>query len=130
MLTNKSNGHQKRKLPDLAAGDPVVVIAGKDRGKHGEVLRTIPEKGTIVVKGVNIAKRHAKSGQRAGGNTAIQGGVIDFEAPLSYSNVMLVCPSCNKPTRIRHRVMDDGKKAIECTHCGELYERVRKVEQA
>ena len=129
MLKNKNLPNQKRKLPDLAAGDPVVVISGKDRGKHGEVLRTIPERGQIVVKGVNVAKRHMKAGRRAAGTAAIQGGIVDFEAPLSYSNVMLVCPHCNKPTRIRHRETDDGRRLLECTHCGEPYERIRKVEQ-
>ena len=106
----------------------MVVIAGKDKGKQGEVLRTLPHQSKIVVRGVNIAKRHAKAGQSAGGTKAIQGGVIDFEAPLSYSNVMLVCPRCNEPTRIKHTVLEGGVKAIECRNCGEPYERIKKVE--
>ncbi|MBJ7598888.1 MAG: 50S ribosomal protein L24 [Candidatus Nephthysia bennettiae] len=113
---------------DLAPGDPVVVVAGKDRGKHGEVLRTLPRDGKVVVRGVNILKRHTKAGRSAGGNRAIQGGIVDFEAPLAYSNVMLVCPSCNRPTRIRHTVLESGNKAIECVKCGEPYERVRRSE--
>ena len=127
MLTNKANPNAIRR-PDLAAGDTVVVVAGKDRGKRGRVLRTIPDKGQIVVEGVNILKRHTKAGRSAGGNRAIQGGIVDFEAPLSYSNVMLVCPSCNQPTRIRHTVLESGAKAIECVKCGEPYERVRRSE--
>ena len=126
MLQNKQQ--PKRRWLDLAPGDPVVVVAGKDKGKHGEVLRTLPGKGKIVVRGVNVAKRHAKAGQSAGGVKAIQGGVVDFEAPLSYSNVMLVCPRCNVPTRIKHTVLDGGVKAIECRNCGEPYERIKKVE--
>ena len=126
MLKNKPKPRARRL--DLAPGDPVIVVAGKDRGKHGEVLRTLPDTGKIVVTGVNIQKRHTKSGQRAGGNQAMQGGVIDFEAPLDYSNVMLVCPSCSKPTRIRHTVLDDGRRALVCVHCAEVYERVKKVE--
>jgi large subunit ribosomal protein L24 len=126
LLKNKPQPQLKRL--DLAPGDPVVVVAGKDRGKHGEVLRTLPRDGKVVVRGVNILKRHTKAGRSAGGNRAIQGGIVDFEAPLSYSNVMLVCPSCNRPTRIRHTVLESGNKAIECVKCGEPYERVRRSE--
>ena len=126
MNTNKPKPTQR--WLDLAPGDTVVVIAGKDRGKHGEVLRTLPHAGKIVVRGVNMQKRHAKAGQSAGGTKAIQGGVIDFEAPLSYSNVMLVCPHCNEPTRVKHTILESGGKALECRHCGEPYERIKKVE--
>ncbi|HEY4026796.1 MAG TPA: 50S ribosomal protein L24 [Candidatus Dormibacteraeota bacterium] len=113
---------------DLAPGDPVVVVAGKDKGKRGEVLRTLPREGKIVVQGVNVLKRHTKAGRSAGGNKAIQGGIVDFEAPLDYSNVMLVCPVCGEPTRIRHTVLENGEKAFVCVRCGEPYERVRKTE--
>ena len=58
----------------------------------------------------------------------MQGGIVDFESPLAYSNVMLVCPSCDKPTRVRHTVLESGKKATVCLNCGEPYERVRQVE--
>ena len=126
MLTQKKKA--KQRWLDLAPGDPVVVIAGKDKGKQGEVLRTLPERGKIVVRGVNVLKRHAKAGTSAGGTRAIQGGIIDFEAPLSYSNVMLVCPSCHEPTRVKHTVLENGTKAIQCRHCGEPYERIKKVE--
>jgi large subunit ribosomal protein L24 len=114
---------------DLAPGDPVVVVAGKDKGKHGEVLRALPREGKIVVKGVNILKRHTKAGRSAGGNKAIQGGIVDFEAPLAYSNVMLVCPMCHQPTRIRHTVLEGGQKALLCVRCDAPYERIRHAEQ-
>ena len=126
MLTNKAK--VKQRWLDLAPGDTVQVIAGKDKGKQGEVLRTLPRDKKIVVRGVNVAKRHVKAGASAGGNKAVQGGVVDFEAPLSYSNVMLVCPHCNKPTRVKHTTLDNGSKAIECRNCGEPYERIRKAE--
>jgi large subunit ribosomal protein L24 len=113
---------------DLAPGDPVVVVAGKDKGKQGEVLRALPREGKIVVKGVNILKRHTKAGRSAGGNKAIQGGIVDFEAPLAYSNVMLMCPMCHQPTRIRHTVLDGGQKALVCVRCDAPYERVRHTE--
>ena len=126
MLTNKNATMPKRL--DLAPGDTVVVIAGKDRGKRGRVLRTLPREHKIVVEGVNILKRHTKAGQSRGGTRAIQGGIVDFESPLDYSNVMLVCPSCNRPTRVKHTVLESGARVIECRHCGEPYERVRKTE--
>jgi large subunit ribosomal protein L24 len=126
LLKNKLQPKFKRL--DLAPGDPVVIVTGKDRGKHGEVLRTLPREGRIVVKGVNIMKRHTKAGRSAGGNRAIQGGIVDFEAPMAYSNVRLVCPSCNQPTRIRHTVLENGSRALQCANCGEPYERVRRTE--
>ena len=115
----------KRRWLALAPGDPVIVTAGKDKGKQGEVLRTLPDKHKIVVKGVNILKRHQKAG---GQRNVAQGGVVDFEAPLDYSNVMLVCPSCGRPTRVKHTILESGARAVECRHCGEPYERVRKTE--
>ena len=84
---------------------------------------------TVVVKGVNILKRHSKAGRSVGGVKAIQGGIVDFEAPLAYSNVMLICLSCGKPTRVKHTVLENGRRALECRQCGEPYERVRTVEQ-
>ena len=126
MLKNKPKPKARRL--DLAPGDTVVVTAGKDRGKTGEVLRTLPRQARIVVQGVNVVRRHTKAGQTVGGNRVMQGGVIDFESPLDYSNVMLVCPSCHRPTRIRHAVLEDGKRALQCVRCGEPYERVRRAE--
>ncbi len=126
MLKNKPRPTLRRL--DLAPGDTVVVVAGKDKGKRGEVLRTLPRDGKIVVQGVNILKRHTKAGRSTGGNRAIQGGIVDFEAPLQYSNVMLVCPSCDQPTRIRHTVLENGQRALKCVRCGEPYERIRRTE--
>ena len=114
---------------DIRKGDTVLVVAGKDRGKRGVVDRTLPSVRQIVVKGINIHKRHMRAGQRrstAGATTAaLQGGIVDFESPLDYSNVMLVCNKCDKPTRIRKTVLPNGTKAIVCVNCGEIYERVR-----
>ena len=126
MLKNKPQAKTRRL--DLAPGDTVMVTAGKDRGKTGEVLRTLPRQGRIVVQGVNVVRRHTKAGQTVGGNRVMQGGIVDFEAPLDYSNVMLVCPSCHKPSRIRHTVLEDGKRALQCVHCDQPYERVRRTE--
>src|SRR4030081_2393575 len=126
MLKNKPQ--PTRRWLDLAPGDPVIVVTGKDKGKQGEVLRTIPDKHKIVVKGVNILKRHTKAGAQRGGSSVTQGGVVDFEAPLASPNVMLVCPSCGRPTPPRHPVLESGARALVCLHCGEPYERVRKTE--
>jgi large subunit ribosomal protein L24 len=113
---------------DIRAGDTVLVISGKDRGKRGVVDRTIPATSRIVVKGVNMHKKHSKAGamRTKSGATAsvMQGGIVDFEAPLSYSNVMLVCPSCDRPTRIRHALLPDGNRGRVCSHCGEITEQV------
>jgi large subunit ribosomal protein L24 len=105
---------------DLRKGDTVVVIAGKDRGKRGVVERTIPELQRIVVRGINILKRHTRAGVK--GN--LQGGVVDFDAPIAYGNVMLICNRCDRPTRISRTIFEDGTSAIVCKRCGERYERV------
>src|SRR6202049_2394325 len=126
MLRNKLQ--PKRRWLDLARGDRVTVVAGKDRGKQGEVLRTLPDKHKIVVKGVNILKRHTKAGQSRGGVNVAQGGVVDFEAPLDYSNVMLASLSGETRTRTKHTVLEWAARALVCRNCGEPYERVRKTE--
>jgi large subunit ribosomal protein L24 len=126
VLKNKPQPSVRRL--DLAPGDPVMVVAGKDRGKQGEVLRTLPRENKIVVKGVNILKRHTKAGRSVGGNRAIQGGIVDFEAPLAYANVVLVCPTCGKPTRVKHVRLESGREAVQCRKCGEPYERLRRTE--
>ncbi len=110
---------------DIHKNDTVQVIAGKDRGKRGVVLRTLPGLGKIVVKGVNMAKRHQRAMQQKAGTKVLQGGIVDFDAPLDYSSVMLVCTKCDKATRIRKTTLPTGKTAIVCVHCGEVYERVR-----
>lgn len=117
-----------RRFLDIRTGDTVLVTAGKDKGKRGIVERTVPASGKIVVQGVNVHKRHTKSGAqrtRSGSTSGvIQGGIVDFDAPLAYSNVMLVCPSCDRPTRIRHTVLPDGERGRVCVHCGEVTEKV------
>ena len=112
---------------DIRAGDTVAVISGKDRGKRGVVERTLPAAGKIVVRGVNVHKKHTRAGQqktRSGSTTSlIQGGIVDFESPLSYSNVMLVCPSCDQATRVRHSELPDGNRGRVCVRCGEVNEQ-------
>lgn len=109
----------RSRLLDIRTGDTVEVIAGKDRGKRGVVERIVPERQRIVVRGINRLKRHTRSG--VAGN--IQGGIIDFNAPINYSNVQLVCNRCDKTTRISRREDADGVFRIVCKRCGEPYVR-------
>jgi large subunit ribosomal protein L24 len=109
----------RSRLFDIRTGDTVEVIAGKDRGKRGTVVRTIPSTQRIVVEGINRLKRHTKSG--VAGN--IQGGIIDFNAPIAYGNVQLVCNRCSKRTRISRVEQPDGAMPIVCKKCGEFYVR-------
>jgi large subunit ribosomal protein L24 len=104
---------------DIRQGDTVEVIAGKDKGKRGVVERALTDPQRVAVRGVNILKRHTRAGVK--GN--IQGGIIDFDGPIAYSNVMLVCNRCDKRTRIGKTVDDDGKRVIVCRKCGERYQR-------
>ena len=95
--------------------DQVQVIRGKDRGKTGKVRFAYPKKERIMVEGVNMIKRHARpTGQ------ARQAGIIEREAPLHVSNVMLVCGKCNKPVRVGYRTLEDGKKVRVCRSCHEV----------
>ena len=98
--------------------DQVVVIAGKDKGKSGKVLRVIPDKGRVLVERVNIIKRHARASQKTG-----KGGIVEKEAPLAISNVMVLCSKCNKPARIGHKELEDGTRARICRRCDELIDR-------
>jgi len=128
--TRGGSATRARRFLDVRAGDVVVVIAGKDKGKRGVVDRTLPGQSKVVVKGVNMHKRHTRAGstRTRSGSTGgvIQGGIIDFESPLSSSNVMLVCPSCDRPTRVRHSTLPDGNHGRVCAHCGEVNEQVAK----
>ena len=97
--------------------DVVVVLAGKDKGKRGTVVRVIPREKRIVVEGVNIISRHI--GQRHG---VRQTGIIQQEAPLDLSNVKLICPRCDKPSGIGSRFLEDGVKVRVCKACNEVLE--------
>ena len=97
----------------IKKGDNVQVLTGKDRGKTGVVMRALPEVGKVIVDGVNVAKKH----QRATRAT-MQGGIIDKDMPIPVANVAVVCPSCNKPTRVGYKVDADGTKTRVCKKCG------------
>jgi large subunit ribosomal protein L24 len=99
----------------IRKNDTVLVIAGKDRGKKGKVRKALPKKDKIIVEGVNMIKRHS----RAKGQ-ARQAGIIELEAPLDISNVILICNKCNKPARVGFRFLSDGRKARICRSCEEV----------
>jgi len=99
----------------IRKNDTVLVIAGKDKGKKGKVRFAYPRDEKIIIEGVNFIKRHMKArGQ------VKQAGIIEREAPLHVSNVMLVCGRCSKPARIGQRVLEDGRKARICRVCNEV----------
>ena len=101
----------------LKAGDVVEVTAGNDRGARGEILNVYPGKRRVVVAQVHIVKKHQRPVQ-AGRSGQIQAGIIQFEAPIHASNVMLVCPKCDERTRVSVR-REDGYKIRVCKKCGE-----------
>jgi large subunit ribosomal protein L24 len=139
---------QVTKVPEIRRGDTVVVLTGRDAGKRGPVERLVRDpqglKKTrtkygnrlakmsplvttaVVVEGVNIAKRHTKPRQSSGTNDRTpkitQGGILDLAQPMSIAKVMVVCSHCDKPTRIAHRTLDNGRRVRVCRHCGEQLE--------
>ncbi|RMG01160.1 MAG: 50S ribosomal protein L24 [Nitrospirae bacterium] len=98
--------------------DQVVVISGKEKGKQGRVLSVLPKKQRLIIEKVNIIKRHMKPSRRY-----TQGGIIEKEGPIHISNVMLLCPRCNKPTRIGNQILEDGRKLRVCKKCKEVIDR-------
>jgi large subunit ribosomal protein L24 len=97
-------------------GDTVEVVAGKDKGLRGEVVRVLVNKNRVIINGVNIMKRHRKARPAPGGQQ-IPAQIIEFEAPLHLSNVMLVCSNCDERTRVSYRTRDDGTKSRYCKKC-------------
>ncbi len=98
--------------------DMVKIIAGKEQGKTGKVLRVLPGKGRVVIENLNIVKRHTRPNQ-----LNPEGGIVEKEAPLSLSNVMLVCGSCNQATRTGVRLLEDGSKTRYCKKCNESVDK-------
>ena len=99
---------------NIKKNDTVVVLSGKDNGKRGKVLSTDPKNGKVVVEGVNLATCHIKP-RKAGD----EGGIVRKETPIYASKVELVCPKCDKPTRVGHSFLADGTKVRTCKKCGE-----------
>lgn len=102
-------------MMDIRKNDNVLVIAGKDKGKRGRVRFAYPKKERLLVEGINFIKKHS----RAKGAVR-QAGIIEREAPIHISNVMLVCNKCDKPARVGSRFLTDGRKVRFCRSCGEV----------
>ena len=95
--------------------DKVVILTGKDKGKSGKVIEALPKKGKVLVEGLNTVKRHTKPSR-----SLPQGGIIVKEALMHAAKVMLVCPACDKPTRIKKTALANGTMARTCKKCGEI----------
>ena len=130
------------KVPEIRKGDTVVVMHGKDAGKRGKVDRVIrntagQDRGTgywrqassrplsVVISGINLAKRHTKPRQKMQNDRAPQmqqGGIVEKPMPVDASNVMIVCPRCERVTRVKHQTLSTGKSVRVCSHCNEQLE--------
>jgi len=147
------NRPRSMRVPDIRKGDQVLVLSGKEAGKKGTVEHVVRNRQSfqkvagkygsnwrrispladvaVVVEGLNIAKRHTKPRPKAGKTNAQpriqQGGILDVPQPILASKVMVICPHCGNPTRVKHATAGDGRSVRICTNCGEtLVREVRK----
>ena len=100
---------------NIKKNDTVVVLSGKDKGKKGKVKTAMPKENKLIVEGVNMSTCHVKP--RTQGE---EGGIIRKEIPIRADKVMLVCPKCGKPTRVGHKLLENGDKVRACKKCGEI----------
>jgi len=101
-------------LVRLKKGDMVKVLAGKDKGKTGKVLKALPEKGKVIIEKINIIKKHKRPDQKS------KGGVMEKEGSIHISKVGLLCNKCNTAVRIKSKVLEDGKKVRLCSKCNDV----------
>ncbi len=99
--------------------DQVRVLAGKDRGRTGRVLRVFPGKSRALVENINTIRRHTRPNPQRN----IQGGIVEREAPIHLSNLQVVCPECGRPSRVGYQNLADGRKARICKRCGGTVDR-------
>jgi len=104
-----------KKHPIIKKNDKVIILSGKEQGKIGNVLKVDSEKKRVIVEKINVVKRHSKP---SASNS--QGGILEKEAPIHISNLMIICNKCAEPTRIGRRILDDGSKVRVCKKCGEV----------
>jgi len=107
-----------RKTRHIKKGDIVMVIAGREIGKSGKVLKIIEKKDRVLVEKINIIKRHMRPNRQYP-----QGGIIEREGSIHISNVMPICQKCTRPTRVGRKVLEDGRKVRVCRRCGEILDR-------
>lgn len=105
---------ENKKMIGIKKKDKVVVLAGKDKGKQGEVLKVFPNENRVIVSKINFVKRHTRASQQD------PGGIHEKESPISLSKVMLLCPKCSQRTRLKIDFLSDGKKIRICRRCGEM----------
>lgn len=104
---------------NVKKNDTVRVLSGRDKGKEGKIIESLPKKGKVVVEGVNKVKRHTKPNQKFP-----NGGIITKETPIAVCKVMLVCPACSKATRVGHKSVN-GKNVRVCKKCGEVIDQTK-----
>jgi len=97
--------------------DEVIIVAGRDKGARGKVVRVLPQDGEVLVAKVNMIKRHTRQTQNS------SGGIIEKEAPLAISNVQFFCPKCKAGVRLGSKQLEDGRKVRTCRKCGEVLDR-------
>jgi large subunit ribosomal protein L24 len=107
-----------RSGPTIRKNDTVLVIAGREKGKRGKVLFVLPARERVIIERVNMVKRHQRPTQKLR-----QGGIIEREAPMHVSNVMLVCSKCDKATRVGMRVLADDRRSRVCRKCGDIVDK-------
>jgi large subunit ribosomal protein L24 len=110
---------RKLKKCKIKKGDNVVVLLGKDKNKQGKVLNVDYKKGKVTVSGINLVKKTVRPSPQYP-----KGGIIEIEAPIDVSNVMVVCPKCNKRTRQTKKILPNGRKVRACNKCGEILDKV------
>ncbi len=102
----------------LKKDDPIIVTTGKDKGKKSKILKVLKDEGKVIAEGVNVVKRHMKPSQ-----LNPDGGIVEKEKPLDISNVMYLCPKCNKGVRLGIKVLQDSTKQRYCKSCGEIVDK-------
>jgi large subunit ribosomal protein L24 len=98
----------------IRKNDSVMVISGKEKGKTGKVLRVLPKEDSVLIERVNLVKRHSRPR-----GPQQPGGIVEKEASIPVSNLMIMCDKCNAPVRIGHKILTDGSKIRSCRRCGE-----------
>ena len=98
----------------IKTGDTVIILSGKERGKKGKILAVSPKEGKVIIEGRNMVTKHVKPRKMGA-----QGGIVKAEGALYASKVQVVCPRCGKPTRVAHKLYEDGTKDRVCKKCGE-----------
>ncbi|MCS7084106.1 MAG: 50S ribosomal protein L24 [Aquificaceae bacterium] len=109
----------------ILRGDTVLVMRGKEKGKTATVLRVLRKENKVLLKDVNLVKKHLKAIPNVR-----EGGVYEIEAPIDISNVMLVCPSCKKPTRVGFKIIEEGQEKVKvrfCKKCNEVIDKVKRL---